>query len=211
MESNYKIVRKIILKKKKKRNIKYLFDIVKLIKSKSIKGLFKYLDNNNNNKKDLYEKILSILIKCYSSDLLNMNINDNLEDYFKNNSKMKNNILVFISSKYNNNNININNITDDKIQEKILKINKYKKFYKNYNILLFVKNKNKILEVIKNSKDTNYDITDIIDNILDYNDFKKYYSKLQNELLNIDLNITGEFNKKFNNTNLIKKFERITI
>ena len=140
-----------------------------------------------------------------------MNINDNLEDYFKNNSKMKNNILVFISSKYNNNNININNITDDKIQEKIIRINKYKKFYKNYNILLFVKNKNKILEVIKNSKDTNYDITDIINNILDYNDFKKYYSKLQNELLNIDLNITGEFNKKFNNINLIKKFEQITI
>ena len=165
MESNYKIVRKVILKKKKKRNIKYLFDIVKLIKSKSIEELFKYC--NQNNKKDLYEKILSILIKCYSSDLLNMNINDNLEDYFKNNSKMKNNILVFISSKYNDINNDINNdIIDDTnndiIQQKIIRINKYKRFYKKYNIVLFVKNRNKILEVIKNSKNTNYDITDII-------------------------------------------------
>ena len=93
--SDSKILGKVILKNRNKK-IKYLFDIVKLIKYKSIEGLFDYL--NQNNKKKLYEKIISILIKCYSNDLLYKKLNTN--NFFRNNAKIKNNILVFISSKY---------------------------------------------------------------------------------------------------------------
>ena len=216
--SNYKIIRKVIIKNKnnkiknKNNKIKNLFDLIKLIKYKSIENLFNYL--NQNNKKKLYEKLISILIKCYSNDLLFKNLKqDNLEKFFKSNAKIKNSILVFISSKYNNDNKDINN---DKLEKLLININNYRKIYKKYDILLFVKNKEKINEVIRNSRNTKHDITNIIVNIMDYKDLKIYYCKLQNKLKNINLNISGEFNKIFINENcrdkiLIKKFRDITI
>ena len=136
--SNYKIIRKVIIKNKnnkiknKNNKIKNLFDLIKLIKYKSIENLFNYL--NQNNKKKLYEKLISILIKCYSNDLLFKNLKqDNLEKFFKSNAKIKNNILVFISSKYNNDNKDINN---DKLEKLLININNYRKIYKKYDILL---------------------------------------------------------------------------
>ena len=218
-------IKKILNKPKIDMNdIKTLYDLINLIKIKSIKDLFVYCENENESYKGyLYENIWDIIIKCgfhfqkqtykhtHSDDLEKMSVINDLETYLKNtktfskkegnsdNTICLNNIKtwIFVSSKFYKDNCK-NTIDDDYFERIITNINKHKEIYKKYEIMLFVKNKNKVNTIIEHTKDTDESIVECIKYVMDYNDLEKYYSQLQIKLQDIDLTVVGEINKAFN-------------
>jgi hypothetical protein len=204
-----------------KEELSTLYDLINLIKTKSIKDLFTYCENDNE-KGYLYEKIWDIIIKCgfhfqnptykhmNGNDLETMSEINDLETYFKNtktfrkktgnsdNTIFLNNIKtwIFVSSKFYKDDCN-KTIGDYDIERIITNINKHKEIYKKYEIWLFVKDKKKVNTIIEHTKDTDESIVECIKCVMDYNDLEKYYSQLQIKLQDIDLTITGEINKEF--------------
>lgn len=220
-------------------NIDTLFDLLKLMKYKSIEELFKYCKIETE-RKDLYEKIWDIIIKCglyfpnteyehmNGNNLKTMNAITDFETYLKNTNtfgktdsnssnitlKDKSNTWIFVSSKFYKDDSK-KTIKHYDIKKIIKTLNKYKDIYTKYEIYLFVKDKQKVETIIETTEDTDESIRESIKCVMDYSDLEKYYSQLQTKLKDIDLTIEGEINKEFINkiddSSLIEKFKTVSI
>ena len=220
-------------------NIDTLFDLLKVMKYKSIDELFKYCKIETE-RKDLYEKIWDIIIKCglyfpnteyehmNGNDLKTMNAITDFETYLKNTNtfgktksnssniilKDKSNTWIFVSSKFYKDDSK-KTIKHYDIKKIIKTLNKYKDIYTKYEIFLFVKDKQKVETIIKNTEDTEESIRESIKCVIDYSDLEQYYSQLQTKLKDIDLTIEGEINREFINkideSSLIEKFKTVSI
>lgn len=220
-------------------NIDTLFDLLKVMKYKSIDELFKYCKIETE-RKDLYEKIWDIIIKCglyfpnteyehmNGNDLKTMNAITDFETYLKNTNtfgktksnssniilKDKSNTWIFVSSKFYKDDSK-KTIKHYDIKKIIKTLNKYKDIYTKYEIFLFVKDKQKVEKIIENTEDTEESIRESIKCVMDYSDLEKYYSQLQTKLKDIDLTTDGEINREFINkideSSLIEKFKTVSI
>ena len=90
---------------------------------------------------------------------------------------------IFISSKYSSNSKNNVNYYD--IQNILAIINDNKHLYKKYDIFLVVKNKNKVLDKVKNANSSSAYITDYMtnENILDKDDLNKYFLLFKQDII----------------------------
>ena len=220
-------------------NIDTLFDLLKVMKYKSIDELFKYCKIETE-RKDLYEKIWDIIIKCglyfpnteyehmNGNNLKTMNAITDFETYLKNTNtfgktksnssnitlKDKSNTWIFVSSKFYKDDSK-KTIKHYDIKKIINALNKYKDIYTKYEIYLFVKDKQKVETIIENTEDTDESIRESIKCVMDYSDLEKYYSQLQTKLKDIDLSIDGEINREFiskiDKSSLIEKFKTVSI
>lgn len=220
-------------------NIDTLFDLLKVMKYKSINELFKYCKIETEIK-DLYEKIWDIIIKCglyfpnteyehlNGNDLKTMNAITDFETYLKNTNtfgktesnssniilKDKSNTWIFVSSKFYKDDSK-KTIKHYDIKKIIKTLNKYKDIYTKYEIFLFVKDKQKVETIIENTEDTDESIRESIKCVMDYSDLEKYYLQLQTKLKDIDLTTEGEINREFINkiddSSLIEKFKTVSI
>ena len=171
---------------------------------------------------NIIEKIWDIIIKFGFCDILQNNIHDhyygnintgkikkieNIENYL---NKLKifskgkggssditlynkiSNKWIFISSKYYLNDMK-KSIKDYDIQDilAVIKENNYK--FENYEIYLLVNDKNNVLNIIKNSHETNNYITSNIHNIMDFKDLEKYFNNFIKFLENKDINHINKF------------------
>jgi hypothetical protein len=223
--------KKIILKKK----FTYLIDLVKYIKKNNKSSLMNLLDKFNDPSKKgyLYEKIWDVIIKCgccshcINSQFQHMDGNINLgkmtgipslEYYLKKYKIFSKNqggasditlqkndgTWILISSKYFKDDIG-HSIKDYEIQDILKEIQRYKHYYKKYEIWLFVNDKSKVTKIIQNSQRTNETISKNILKILDFSDLEKYYVLFQEEIQDINLNNKGELNNRFCNS--MEKFQ----
>jgi hypothetical protein len=105
---------------------------------------------------------------------------------------------IFMSSKYylDDSKKSIDNYDVEKIMA-IIKQYSYK--YNNSEIYLLVNNKQKVLELIKNSQATNNYIKDNIHNIFDINDLEFLFQKFKQSIQNVSID---ELNDIFNNEKL---------
>ena len=220
-------------------NIDTLFNLLKVMKYKSIDELFKYCKIETE-RKDLYEKIWDIIIKCglyfpnteyehmNGNDLKTMNAITDFETYLKNTNtfgktesnssniilKDKSNTWIFVSSKFYKDDSK-KTIKHYDIKKIIKTLNKYKDIYTKYEIFLFVKDKQKVETIIENTEDTDESIRESIKCVMDYSDLEKYYLQLQTKLKDIDLTTEGEINREFINkiedSSLIEKFKTVSI
>ena len=220
-------------------NIDTLFDLLKVMKYKSIDELFKYCKIETE-RKDLYEKIWDIIIKCglyfpnteyehmNGNNLKTMNAITDFETYLKNTNtfgktesnssnitlKDKSNTWIFVSSKFYKDDSK-NTIKHYDIKKIIKTLNKYKDIYTKYEIFLFVKDKQKVETIIETTEDTEESIRESIKCVMDYSDLELYYSQLQTKLKDIDLTTKGEINREFINkidaSSLIEKFKTVSI
>ena len=112
---------------------------------------------------------------------------------------------IFISSKYYSSD---KSIDEYDIQNIIAMVDKNKLIYKDYEIFLVVKNKNKLLEKVKLSKETSDYITSYIkeSNILDLNDLNNY-SNLPTNLKKLIFYLRGYNGDKIISENIKDKIK----